>query len=71
MKILESHFIDYIQNSEKSMLHYNHKISSINTMKNIIIYGPPGIGKYAFTLNMIKSLSFSGLKYEKKNYTYI
>lgn len=34
--------------------------------KNIIIYGPPGIGKYSFVLNLIKNLSNTHLKYSKK-----
>lgn len=34
--------------------------------KNIIIYGPSGIGKYSFVLNLIKNKSNSHLKYNKK-----
>lgn len=33
---------------------------------NLIIYGPSGIGKYSFVLNLIKNKSNSELKYNKK-----
>ena len=33
---------------------------------NLIIYGPSGIGKYSFVLNLIKNKSSSELKYNKK-----
>ena len=67
MKYFESHFIDYINNSNKTQL-YNlpNNITDIETMNNTIIYGPPGVGKYTYTLNLIKHLSSSNLKYEKK-----
>jgi len=67
MKSFETHYIDYINNSDKSPL-YNlpNNISNIKTMNNIIIYGPQGIGKYTYALNLIKHLSSSNLKYEKK-----
>jgi len=73
MKSFESHFIDYINNSEKSRLFnlsYNidsvDLIDSIEKMNNFIIYGPYGIGKYTYALNLIKSISSNNLKYEKK-----
>ena len=34
--------------------------------KNLIIYGPSGVGKYSFVLNLIKDKSKSELKYNKK-----
>lgn len=37
-----------------------------NIFNSLIIYGPPGIGKYTQTLNIIKKFSPSELKYEKK-----
>lgn len=66
MKNFETHFIDYIENSNNKLLHNNNPITSIKKMNNLIIYGPPGIGKYTYTLNKIKSISSSSLKYEKK-----
>ncbi len=66
MKNFETHFIDYIDTSKYIPLHYNTPISDIKYMNNIIIYGPPGIGKYSYVLNKIRLLSPSNLKYEKK-----
>lgn len=71
MKNFETHFIDYIQNSKDKLLHNTSSIISIKEMNNLIIYGPPGIGKYTYTLNKIKTISPSLLKYEKKiTFTY-
>jgi Cdc6-like AAA superfamily ATPase len=39
---------------------------SVENVPNIIIYGPPGVGKYSQSLNLIKQYSNSDLKYEKK-----
>ena len=67
MKQFESHFIDYINNSKKSELYtLPDNISSIDNMTNIIIYGPQGIGKYTYALNLIKHITSNNLKYEKK-----
>ena len=72
MKFLESHFIEYIQSSEKISLHPSMKKiyasfpDKIEQLKNIIFYGPPGVGKYTQMLCAIKRYSASGLKYEKK-----
>lgn len=66
MKFTETHFVDYI-NKNNNLLHptYNNP-ENICDLNNIIIYGPPGIGKYTYGLNIIKSYSDSQLKYEKK-----
>lgn len=40
--------------------------ANINKLKNIIFYGPPGVGKYTLMLSCIKRYSASELKYEKK-----
>jgi hypothetical protein len=72
MKIINS-FDDYIQNIEKENLHpkidtliKNKFPDSIDKLKNIILYGGPGIGKYSQALNIVKKYSPSKLKYEKK-----
>ena len=67
MKSFETHYIDYINNYNKFQL-YNlpNNLNDINNMSNIIIYGPQGIGKYTYALNLIKHYSVSNLKYEKK-----
>ena len=72
MKYYETHFDEYIQNSINNSLHntkiinINNNINNINNINNLIIYGPPGIGKYTYTLRLLKSYSQSELKYEKK-----
>lgn len=72
MKFLESHFIEYIQNYEKCNLHPSMKKvyasfpDKIEQFKNIMFYGPSGVGKYTQMLCAIKKYSTSGLKYEKK-----
>ena len=71
MKYLETHFEEYINSVEKFNLHpklkkYYSSFPNINNMKNIIFYGPPGVGKYSQMLYSIKKYSPSGLKYEKK-----
>jgi hypothetical protein len=45
---------------------YSKFPNDINKLKNIIFYGPSGIGKYTQMLSSIKKYSPSELKYEKK-----
>jgi len=72
MKFYETHFDNYIKNNNSCSLHpklnklYNSFPKNINDMKNIILYGPPGVGKYTQMLSLIKQYSPSHLKYEKK-----
>lgn len=72
MKFLDTHFDNYIQSSTNISLHptIKKKIdtfpSNINDLKNIILYGPSGVGKYTQMLNIVKKYSPSELKYEKK-----
>jgi len=67
MKYKEKVFEDYI--SDVSI----HPTKTIEYMqkhinKNIIVYGPPGIGKYTLILNALSKISDSKLKYSKKLY---
>ena len=69
MKFLETHFEEYIKTGELEP--FNNTpcesiCSSVLSMSNQIIYGPPGIGKYTRVLRILKNYSPSGLKYEKK-----
>ena len=67
MKFLETSFNDYIQSFQNSPLTKNNKIiTRVSSMNNIIIYGPPGVGKYTKALSLIEQVSPSKLKYEKK-----
>lgn len=72
MKFLETHFDDYISSNNKCSLHpklnklYEGFPSKIENLKNLIFYGPKGIGKYTQALSCIKKYSNSELKYEKR-----
>lgn len=72
MKFLESHFEEYILSTQKENLHpMIDKIlkkfpSKLQDLKNLIFYGPSGVGKYSLFLKSIKRYSPSELKYEKK-----
>ena len=84
MKFLETHFDDYLITTSQSSLHpkktkiYQSFPSKLDQLKNIIFYGPKGVGKYTQALLSIKKYSPSELKYDKKmiintdkqNYTY-
>jgi DNA replication protein DnaC len=51
MKYNDNHFEDYISLNEKTSLHpklnklYNSFPDNISELKNIIFYGPKGVGK--------------------------
>ena len=72
MKFLETHFEEYIQAVHKINLHpkldkIRKKLpNKITDFKNIIFYGPSGVGKYSQMLYFIKKYSPTELKYEKK-----
>jgi len=72
MKLLETTFDDYISPLNTHNLHPKHDLlyklfsNNLSNMKNIILYGPKGIGKYTQMLHLIKKYSPSELKYEKK-----
>ena len=72
MKFLETHFDEYIQKVNMQNLHpsvsktLRNFPTNIDELKNIIYYGPCGVGKYSQMLHSIKQYSNSNLKYEKK-----
>ena len=72
MKFYETHFEEYINESNRINLHpkldkiYDKFPSSLNKLKNLIFFGPSGTGKYTQMLKSIKKYSPSELKYEKK-----
>ena len=73
MKFYDTHFEDYIKSNKEMSLHpklsklYNDTFpKTLKELKNIIFYGPKGVGKYTQMLAAIKRYSPSELKYEKK-----
>jgi len=72
MKFYESHYEEYISENNRINLHpklnkiYEKFPKKINNLKNLIFYGPSGVGKYTQMLHSIKNYSPSELKYEKK-----
>ena len=73
MKGSVASFDDYIERNNNVSLHPNitkmvetRFPESIKDLRNIIFYGPKGVGKYTQVLSAIKRYSPSGLKYEKK-----
>ena len=72
MKFYETHFEEYIAENNRINLHekleklYEKFPKTIQELKNLIFYGPNGIGKYTQMLKSIKKYSLSDLKYERK-----
>jgi hypothetical protein len=72
MKPANMIFDNYIQQNKEINLHpkilklYKNIPKNVYDFKNLIIYGPPGVGKYTQMLSIIKLYSPSNLKYEKK-----
>ena len=66
------HFDDYIQKYKKQSMHpklnalFSKFPSSLHNFKNLIFYGPIGVGKYTQVLSCIRKYSQSELKYEKR-----
>lgn len=59
MNNYDDYIKDYID-----IFNYKNYIEFLDN--NLLIYGPSGIGKYSFVLNLIKNKSNSELKYSKK-----
>jgi hypothetical protein len=72
MKFHETLFDEYLTSTKNKNLHPKNEIifkrfpKNIIDLKNLIFYGPCGIGKYTQMLRCIKMYSPSELKYEKK-----
>jgi hypothetical protein len=72
MKFYDSHFEDYLSSHDTYSLHpkltkfYKTFPKSLCELRNIIFYGPKGVGKYTQMLNSIRKYSPTDLKYEKK-----
>jgi len=77
MKFYETLFEEYITENQREDLHpnlnkiYNTFPKKIGELKNLILFGPSGVGKYTQMLKIIKKYCPNDLKYEKKiNITY-
>jgi replication-associated recombination protein RarA len=72
MKFHESHFEEYIASNHIENLHpklekvLNSFPKKLTNLKNVIFFGPNGVGKYTQMLKAIKRYSPTELKYEKK-----
>ena len=72
MKLFDNSFDSYLTKIDQYNLHtkldkiYKQFPDNISDMKNVIFYGPSGVGKYSQVLHSIKKYSPSNLKYEKK-----
>jgi hypothetical protein len=72
MKFYETSFEDYLQSTTIQSLHpkleklYKGLPNKVEDLKNLIFYGPSGVGKYTQMLMAIQRYSPSQLKYEKK-----
>jgi hypothetical protein len=72
IKFYESHFEDYLTANQISDLHpkldkvFEKFPNELSKLRNFILYGPCGVGKYTQMLKFIKQYSPSNLKYEKK-----
>ena len=69
MKFHETHFEEYINAFNlhpKLEKIFNEFPEKLHDLKNLIFYGPSGVGKYTQMLKAIKKYSPSELKYEKK-----
>jgi hypothetical protein len=72
MKNYETTFEEYLKMNEAYNLHpelvplFKTIPIKMSDFKNMIIYGPPGVGKYTQVLSIIQRYSPSKLKYDKK-----
>jgi hypothetical protein len=72
MKFYETHYEDYISSIDRINIHpeltevFNTFPKKIYNLKNLIFYGPSGVGKYSQILYLLKRYSPSELKYDKK-----
>ena len=63
MKFYETHFEEYVLENQRVNLHpklekiYEKFPKELSKLKNIIFYGPSGVGKYTQMLKSIKKYS--------------
>jgi hypothetical protein len=72
MRFYETNFEEYIQSVDRCNYHPEIKAiehcfpRSIQQFDNLIVYGPPGSGKYSQVLHLLRRYSSTDLKYQTK-----
>ena len=72
MKFYETNYEDYLNSIKIFNLHpelsqyFERMPQQIMNLRNMIFYGPPGVGKYSQVLSAIQKYSPSGLTHDKK-----
>ena len=72
MKFHETSYEEYIHAVDHYNLHpemktiYTSFPKRISDVGNLIVYGPPGVGKYTQVLTILRKYSQSDLKYDKR-----
>lgn len=72
MKFYETNFEEYLEATKKYDLHpelapfIENLPPKVQDMGNLIVYGPPGVGKYSQVLKILQKYSGTHLKYDKK-----
>lgn len=72
MKYYETNFEEYVQSAQRYNLHpelentVDYFQQEPNQLRNLILYGPSGVGKYSQALKIINHYSKSNLKFDKK-----
>jgi DNA polymerase III delta prime subunit len=68
MKYYETNFEEYVQSTQRYNIHpeLENILEESQSLRNLILYGPSGVGKYSQALKIINQYSKSNLKYDKK-----
>ncbi|MAW08580.1 MAG: hypothetical protein CME61_09925 [Halobacteriovoraceae bacterium] len=72
MKFYDTHFDEYLSSHKEVSLHpkllnrYDLFPAALSDLKNLIFYGPKGVGKYTQMLAALERYSPTNLKYEKR-----
>tara|TARA_Y100000748_G_scaffold287067_1_gene270883 strand:+ start:4249 stop:5211 length:963 start_codon:yes stop_codon:yes gene_type:complete len=72
MKFYDTHFDEYLSSHKEVSLHprllerYDQFPAALSDLRNMIFYGPKGVGKYTQMLAALERYSPTNLKYEKR-----
>ena len=73
MKFYDTHFDDYITSNNTISLHpklskaYEKFPENLHDLKNMVFYGPKGVGKYTQMLSAIKKVQPNRTQVRKEN----